>query len=270
MKSEYESALGYLTLLALAAAGYAFYALDTVLAASLALPGILVIYLALLFGVTGLLGLNLSSAKKEEVGAHVRTHLGALSRNLRQSVKKNDYGLVLADERDDCVRDFLDSVELSFDYRRIEPAVIDFVLAEVERLEDKARAGGFDPDCYPQDPAEFEHWCAEQLRRFGWEADVTQRGYDQGIDIVARKGTLVIGLQVKRYNTPVGNKAIQEAIAGKSYYGLAGAGVLATSGFTPSARRLASSTDVALLSPYDIPNLGQSFRYGSLPIEQAL
>ncbi|MBE9638288.1 restriction endonuclease [Salipiger mangrovisoli] len=259
MRKEYETILGAVTFLALLCAGYAYYALEAHVATTRALPVIVMGYVAVLVLVFKALGLSLTRAKRQELTRHVEAHAPALSRNLRLAVKKNDYNRVVADERQETVLEFLDSVDLSFDYRRIEPAVVDYVLAEVERVEGEAREGGFDANDYPSDPTEFEHWCAAQLRHFGWDADVTKRGYDQGIDIVARKGALVIGLQVKRYNSPVGNKAIQEAFTGKNYYGLAGAGVLATAGFTPSARRLAATTGVLLLSPHDLPNIDREF-----------
>lgn len=259
MRKEYETILGSVTFVALLCAGYAYYALGASVATTRALPLIVLGYFTVLVFVFKALGLALTPAKRRELTRHVQAHSAALSRNLRLAVKKNDYNRVISDERHDIAVEFLDSVDLSFDYHRIEPAVIDYVLAEVERIESEARDGGFDAEAYPSDPAEFEHWCAAQLRHFGWDADVTKRGYDQGIDIVARKGALVIGIQVKRYNSPVGNKAIQEAFTGKNYYGLAGAAVLATAGFTPSARRLAATTGVLLLSPHDLPTIDREF-----------
>lgn len=259
MKREYETILGAVTFLALLCLGYAYYELGVSAASTRALPVILAGYVAVLVLVFKGLGLSLTRSRRQELTRHVKAHAPALSRNLRLAVKKNDYNRVIADERHDIVLEFLDSIELSFDYNRIEPAVVDFVMDEIDRIENEAREGGFDAEDYPSDPTEFEHWCAAQLRHFGWDADVTKRGYDQGIDIVARKGALVIGLQVKRYNSPVGNKAIQEAFTGKNYYGLAGAGVLATAGFTPSAQRLAATTGVLLLSPHDLPRLDREF-----------
>lgn len=259
MRKEYETILGAVTFLALLCTGYAYYTLDASVATTQALPLIVMGYFTVLVIVFKALGLSLTRSKRQELTRHIEAHAPALSRNLRLAIKKNDYNCVVADERQETVIEFLDSIDLSFDYHRIEPAVIDYVLAEMERVESAARDGGFDAEAYPSDPTEFEHWCAAQLRRFGWDADVTKRGYDQGIDIVARKGALVIGLQVKRYNSPVGNKAIQEAFTGKNYYGLAGAGVLATAGFTPSARRLAATTGVLLLSPHDLPSLDREF-----------
>ncbi|NDV51536.1 restriction endonuclease [Salipiger sp. PrR003] len=259
MRKEYETILGGLTFLALACAGYAFYALEAFVATTQALPVIFFGYLTILVVFFRALGLSLTSSKRRELTRHVEAHSAALSRNLRLAIQKNDYGHVVTDHRYDRVIEFLDSIQLSFDYHRIEPAVLDYVLTEIERVEREAREGGFDASDFPTDPAEFEHWCAAQMRHFGWDADVTKQGYDQGIDIVARKGALAIGLQVKRYNTPVGNKAIQEAYTGKGYYGLAGVGVLATAGFTPSARRLAATTGVILLSPHELPALDKKF-----------
>ena len=36
-------------------------------------------------------------------------------------------------------------------------------------------------------PAEFETFCAEELRRAGWDARVTMQSRDQGVDVVAEK-----------------------------------------------------------------------------------
>ena len=64
-----------------------------------------------------------------------------------------------------------------------------------------------------------------------------------------------IGLQCKLYGGPVGNKAVQEAHAGKVFYGVDAAGVLTNASFTPSAVTLALATGVKLFSQHDIPDL---------------
>lgn len=108
----------------------------------------------------------------------------------------------------------------------------------------------------PTNGHEFEHWCANHLRRHGWQAEVTQESGDQGIDIVASRGPIKVGVQCKRYSSPVGNKAVQEAYAGKAYHGLDVAAVVASSGFTRSAHALAANTGVILILPGQLPDLG--------------
>ncbi len=63
---------------------------------------------------------------------------------------------------------------------------------------------------------EFETYCAEELGRAGWNARVTMRSRDQGVDVVAEKLGVRVVLQCKLYSRPVGNKAVQEAAADRS------------------------------------------------------
>jgi hypothetical protein len=46
-------------------------------------------------------------------------------------------------------------------------------------------------------PAEFETFCAEELRRAGWDARVTMQSRDQGVDVVATKNGQRVVLQCK-------------------------------------------------------------------------
>lgn len=107
----------------------------------------------------------------------------------------------------------------------------------------------------PVDGLEFEHWVSQRLNERNWESYVTRGSGDQGIDVVATKYGMSIGIQCKRYSGSVGNKAIQEAFSGAKHMGLNKAAVLSNSDFTKSAKELAASTGVLLLSPEDIPIL---------------
>jgi hypothetical protein len=85
-------------------------------------------------------------------------------------------------------------------------------------------------------PIEYEHYCAEELRRAGWEARVTMESRDQGVDVVAEKNHVRVVLQCKLYISPVGNKAVQEAAAGRAHE-RADYGVVVTS-YTSCAEQL--------------------------------
>ena len=94
---------------------------------------------------------------------------------------------------------------------------------------------------------EFEEYCANLLRKNGYEdVEVTCGSGDQGIDVLATKDFVKYGIQCKCYSSPVGNKAIQEAYAGKLFYGCHVAIVLTNNVFTPSAIDLADKTGVIL------------------------
>lgn len=96
-------------------------------------------------------------------------------------------------------------------------------------------------------PYEFEAFCTELLNDSGWSARTTKGSGDQGIDIIGEKNGLKAVFQVKQYSSPVGNKAVQEAIAGKAFALADLAFVVSNAGFTPSAIELASVSGVRLL-----------------------
>lgn len=94
---------------------------------------------------------------------------------------------------------------------------------------------------------EFEEYAAEVLRKKGFKSvKVTQGSGDQGIDIFAKMHGETYAIQVKNYQNPVGNKAVQEAYAGCTFYGCDIPVVLTNSTFTPSAKELAEKTGVLL------------------------
>ncbi|KRN57442.1 hypothetical protein IV74_GL000426 [Carnobacterium divergens DSM 20623] len=94
----------------------------------------------------------------------------------------------------------------------------------------------------------FEHYFANLLRKSNYKkVRVTQYQGDQGIDVLAHNEDKKMGYQCKRYKKNVGNKAVQEAHAGKSYYGLDEVYVVTNSYFTKSAKELAVKTGVCLI-----------------------
>jgi len=124
-------------------------------------------------------------------------------------------------------------------------AVID---AEIDRYESDCPAQLESIGEYST-PAELEHWCAAQLRATGWEASVIGQAGDQGADVRARRRDAVLVLQCKLYSSPVGNAAVQEVFAGKSFHKATIAAVVSSAGFTKSARALAAQCGVHLLAP---------------------
>ena len=107
---------------------------------------------------------------------------------------------------------------------------------------------------------QFEHHCAMILRAQGWDAHVTQASGDQGVDVIARRGGTVLALQCKLWNSAVGNSAVQEAHAGRSFVGANAAAVVATAGYTEAARQLAARTRVSLLSLADLERINAIFK----------
>lgn len=98
------------------------------------------------------------------------------------------------------------------------------------------------------DPRDYEQDCCRQIRRLGWNARVTGRSGDQGVDILASFANLRVALQCKLYHSqPVGNAAVQEVKAGAAYVQAGLSAVISNAEYTPSARRLASSLGVDLI-----------------------
>lgn len=94
---------------------------------------------------------------------------------------------------------------------------------------------------------DFEAYCAELLQKNGFDGvEVTPGSNDQGIDIIAYQHGIKFGIQCKRYSSDVGNKAVQEAFAGSTYYHCNVAAVLTNQHFTTQAKDLAKRTGVLL------------------------
>jgi len=105
------------------------------------------------------------------------------------------------------------------------------------------------------DPYEYEHFCAEQFKKNKWDAEATQGSSDQGVDVIASKGGITLVGQCKKFAKPVGNKAVQEVVAGMKYYQANKGIVIAPNGFTKSAEKLAEANDILLIHHSEIKDL---------------
>ena len=94
---------------------------------------------------------------------------------------------------------------------------------------------------------DFEFFCADLLRKNGFKnVSVTQGSGDQGIDIIAFKDDIKYGIQCKCYASDIGNKAVQEAYSGKTFYNCHIGVVLTNRYFTHSAQELAKNNGIIL------------------------
>lgn len=106
---------------------------------------------------------------------------------------------------------------------------------------------------------DFEYYCADLLRNDGfYNVEVTQGSGDQGIDILAEKAGIRYGIQCKCYSNNIGNKAVQEAFAGKTFYHCHVAAVLTNRYFTRSAKELAEKDQVLLWDRDELERLAQN------------
>ena len=97
------------------------------------------------------------------------------------------------------------------------------------------------------DGHKFEYFCAGLLKKNGFkDVYITRGSGDQGIDIVAYKDEIKYGIQCKCYSSAVGNKAVQEVFAGRTFYSCHVGVVLTNQFFTESAKELARKNGVLL------------------------
>lgn len=93
----------------------------------------------------------------------------------------------------------------------------------------------------------FEYYCADVLKYNGFQnIEVTKGSGDQGLDVLATKDGIKYGIQCKCYSSDIGNKAVQEAFSGKTFYNCHVAVVLTNRYFTQSAKELAHKNGVLL------------------------
>jgi restriction system protein len=94
---------------------------------------------------------------------------------------------------------------------------------------------------------EFEYFCADLLKNHGFtEVEVTRGSGDYGIDILAEKDGVTYAIQCKRYTSPVGVKAVQEAYAGRDYYDRMVGAVMTNQYFTTPAVEAARKLKILL------------------------
>jgi restriction system protein len=95
-------------------------------------------------------------------------------------------------------------------------------------------------------PLAYEEYCALLLSDAGWRTHTTPL-QDQGVDVIAVLRGTKVAIQCKMYTHPVGNRAVQEVIAGRLYYGAHFAVVVSPASYTFSATELADRAQVLLL-----------------------
>jgi len=105
---------------------------------------------------------------------------------------------------------------------------------------------------------DFELFVRDLLIEMGITCDVTRASGDFGADIIASLKGKKIAIQCKRYNKNIGYSAVQEVLAGKSYYKCDEAWVLSNARFTKQASQGARETGVRLINVFDLQQYGLS------------
>lgn len=94
---------------------------------------------------------------------------------------------------------------------------------------------------------DFENYMYMVYKNLGYLVEQTPFSGDQGADLIIHTEDGKVAMQVKRYSRNVGNRAIQEVVASKNYYGCTKCAVITNSYFTQHAIDLANCNGVSLI-----------------------
>ena len=94
---------------------------------------------------------------------------------------------------------------------------------------------------------DFEVYCSDLLRNNGFDdVTVTKGSGDFGLDILCERDGVTYGIQCKRYDKPIGVYAVQQAYAGRDYYGRMVGAVMTNQYFTDAAVKMAQALHIML------------------------
>jgi restriction system protein len=189
----------------------------------------------------------------------IEKHKSALVRLKSQLVWQDAYGEPQFDkwisEQGNFVTKYI-APSLDKDERAIFDVAIGMIFADIDSAVDLAtKKHSFSKDVSQMTPWEFESFCADVLRTSGWECRVTSQSHDQGVDVIAELKEARVVIQCKLYSRPVGNKAVQEAVAAKAFENATHAAVVTNNRYTPAAEQLAHKNNVLLLHYRDLREL---------------
>jgi len=197
---------------------------------------------------------DLEDAVLKLLAIHVVEHERTLLTKRRQTIFTDDYGVEDRSRWNQELCYFIDRVcdpsILAFHKERCLLDETPYVLIgmEIDELLD-AGGGSAKPAAYRANMAglEFERLVAERLESAGADVRFTPVTGDQGADLIVSHNGETIVVQCKRSASTVGNKAVQEAHAGRTFHDAEHAWVVSDAPFSRAARQLASSLSVRLV-----------------------
>ena len=105
----------------------------------------------------------------------------------------------------------------------------------------------------------FEIRCRDLLQQLGCDdCQATPLGNDQGADVLAVHGGTRYVFQCKDQDRPVGNRAVQQAVAAKAIMDAGRCGVISSKGFTRQAKELASKNYCLLVDVQKLEEAAES------------
>lgn len=136
---------------------------------------------------------------------------------------------------------------------------IKLILIKYIDLREKAIImGGFESKQYKFSSlsgTQFEELLCKLYESMGYIVEHPGGVGDQGGDLILNKNGQRILVQAKRYESNIGNAAVQQAVAAKRYYNCNRAMLIGSSNFTRSALDLASYNEVELIGKSELQGL---------------
>jgi len=111
---------------------------------------------------------------------------------------------------------------------------------------------------------EFESFIGSIYEKMGYSVEQTPKSGDQGADLIITKLGERTAVQTKNYKGNASNKAIQEVVASKEFYGCSTCTVVTNSYFTKSALELGKVNNVKLVDREELNSLIDN--YGMMKI----
>lgn len=203
--------------------------------------------------------------KLKKIDFAIEKHRTTLYRKLKRAIVYDDYGTKIEDNRSQVFIDFLQSQKIitgekphfslnSLGNKRLDSTsvLISHCKEVMGKYEEILHSQGSGRSNSTQKGLNFEIWVEETLYRLGWSIKRTSVSGDQGVDLIAGKGEFCAAIQCKDYEGSVGNKAVQEVVAGMRHYGIDQGVVVSQGAYTRGAKDLAASNEIHLLSPPDL------------------
>ena len=108
---------------------------------------------------------------------------------------------------------------------------------------------------------EFEQFLCRVFVMLGYQAQLTKRSHDQGVDLIITGKGKIIAVQAKGYASSVGNHSVGEVVAGMAFHGCDTCVVITNSYFTSTAKKLAIANNCRLIDDSEIPKLIEGLIY---------
>jgi hypothetical protein len=102
---------------------------------------------------------------------------------------------------------------------------------------------------------EFAQFLSHVFTSLGYQATLTKKSGDQGVDLLVIGASVKIAIQAKGYTDSVGNHSVMEVVAGMNFYQCTSCAVITNSRFTRAAEQLAQANACRLIDGAQIPDL---------------